>query len=93
MVRENKKRGFIIGFTFGRGAIEEVARVRRQAGVELEIHLITVEDLLYDLDGVFTKMGVSAGFRGMEMAPMPKIETGRRTAEELVAAERSAAGS
>lgn len=82
--RGGKKRGFIIGFSFGRGAHEEVARVKQKG---LEIHLVTVEDLLSRLDEVMVMMGVSAGLKGFAEMPLPKFERGRYTAEELIASD------
>jgi hypothetical protein len=81
MQRAKKQRGFIIAFSFGRGAHEEVARVKRQG---LEIHLVTVDDLLQRLDEFFVLSGVSAGLPGFEAAPLPKMDATRHTAEELV---------
>ena len=79
--RAKKERGFVIAFSFGRGAHEEVARVKRQG---LEIHLVTVDDLLQRLDEFFVLSGVSAGLPGFEAAPLPKMDATRHTAEELV---------
>jgi hypothetical protein len=42
--REGKHKGYIVAFSFTRGAVEEAARARRQAG--LEIVLVTVEDVV-----------------------------------------------
>lgn len=44
MEREKKQKGYIVAFSFGRGAHEEAARCKRAKG--LEIVLVTVEDLL-----------------------------------------------
>ena len=44
MRRMNKKKGYVVAFSFGRGAVEEVARVKNQEGIE--IILRTVQDLL-----------------------------------------------
>lgn len=44
MRRINKKKGYIVAFSFGRGAIEEVARTKNQDGIE--IILRTVQELL-----------------------------------------------
>lgn len=44
MRRMNKKKGYVVAFSFGRGAVEEVARVKNQES--LEIILRTVQDLL-----------------------------------------------
>ena len=42
--RLNKKKGYIIAFSFGKGAREEVARVKNQEGVT--IILRTVQELI-----------------------------------------------
>lgn len=44
MRRMNKKKGYVVAYSFGRGAIEEVARAKNQDG--LDIILRTVQDLL-----------------------------------------------
>jgi DNA modification methylase len=84
VTRDGKKRGFVIAFTFGRGAHEEAARIRREG---LEIQLVTVEDLLERLDEVLVRMGVtsaSGALPGMEAMPMPTIDSSRHSAEELI---------
>lgn len=43
--RKKYKKGYIIAFSFSKGAYEEVARLKNEG--ELEIKLIKVEDLLY----------------------------------------------
>jgi DNA modification methylase len=42
--RMNKKKGYVVAFSFGRGAVEEAARVKNQEGIE--IILRTVQDIL-----------------------------------------------
>lgn len=42
--RMNKKRGIIVAFSFGKGAYEEVARVKMKN--ELDIELKTVKEIL-----------------------------------------------
>jgi hypothetical protein len=79
--RANKQRGFILAFSFGRGAHEEVARIKHQG---LEIHLVTVEDLLFRFDEVSVLMGMSQGLKGLEMAPLPQIDPKRRSVEDLI---------
>jgi hypothetical protein len=44
MRRLKKNKGYIVAFSFGKGAYEEVARVKNQEG--LTIILRTIEDLL-----------------------------------------------
>ncbi len=87
--RDGKKRGFVIAFSFGRGAHEEAARVRREG---LDIQLVTVADLLDRLDEVQVRMGTtspSGHLPGLEVLPMPEIDSKRRSADELI---RSAKG-
>lgn len=50
--RKNYKRGYVVGFSFTRGAKEEAARVREERG--LYIKLIKVEDLLKRKPGLLT---------------------------------------
>jgi hypothetical protein len=42
--RKGRKRGIIVAFSFGRGAYEEVARVKQELG--LDITLRTVQEIL-----------------------------------------------
>jgi DNA modification methylase len=42
--RQNYKKGYIVAFSFSKGAYEEVARIKNKEG--LEIKLITIEELL-----------------------------------------------
>ena len=44
--RTGKKVGYIVAFSFSRGAFEEAARSKKEKGVE--IRLVTVEELLED---------------------------------------------
>ena len=91
ITRANKKRGFVIALSFTRGAYEEVARVKSSG---LDIHLITVADLLDRQDEIAALMstlsptGELPGL-GPEAAPMPTIDSRRRSADELI---RSAKG-
>lgn len=84
IARAGKQRGFIVGFSFTRGAYEEVARAKRQ---QIQIHLVTVEDLLLRLDEVFVLTGVTAGLPGLEAAPLPKLDAKRYSAHELIQSE------
>jgi DNA modification methylase len=82
--RDGRKRGFVIAFSFGRGAVEEAARIRREG---LDIQLVTVADLLDCLDEVLVRMGVtspSGALPGLEALPMPTIDSHRRSADELI---------
>ena len=42
--RAGKTRGYIVAFTFTKGAYDEVARAKREGGVEIQLH--TVEKLV-----------------------------------------------
>jgi hypothetical protein len=57
----------------------------------MDIQLVTVEDLLERLDEVFVRMGTSAtgALPGLEAAPMPQIDSKRRSAEELVKSDEA----
>jgi hypothetical protein len=88
--RDGRKRGFVIAFSFGRGAVEEASRIRHEG---LDIQLITVEDLLDRLDQVLVRMGVvtpSGALPGLEALPMPTIDSHRRSADELVESAKGA---
>jgi hypothetical protein len=89
--RDGKKRGFVIAFSFGRGAHEEAARIRREG---LDIQLVTVADLLDRLDEVLVQMGVttpSGALPGFEALPMPTIDSGKHSADELIQSDKRGA--
>ncbi len=44
MRRTKKERGYIVAFSFGKGAYEEAAALKKREG--MEIVLLTVEELL-----------------------------------------------
>jgi hypothetical protein len=74
----------MIAFSFGRGAHEEAARVRREG---LDVHLVTVADLMDRLDEVLVRMSVTTAsglLPGLEATPLPEIGSTRPTADELV---------
>lgn len=82
IARAKKQKGLVVAFSFTRGAHEEVARVKRR---KLEIHLVTVEDLLLRLDEVFVLAGVRTGqLPGMDSLPLPVLDAKRHSVEELV---------
>jgi hypothetical protein len=87
VARARKTKGFLIALGFTRDAREEVARARRQAG--LEIYLVTIAEMLEQREDGARLMGLHFGFGQDQIAPLPKFEPTRHTAEELV---RSAAG-
>ncbi|MGA7088738.1 MAG: DNA methyltransferase [Candidatus Dormiibacterota bacterium] len=88
ITRANKKRGFVIALSFTRGAHEEVARIK---GSGLDIHLVTVEDLLERRDEVVALMSTigQGELPAREATEMPTIDSRRRSASELI---RSAKG-
>lgn len=86
ITRAGKTRGAIVALSFTKGAREEVARVR-QTG--LNIHLITVVDLLEQLDLVMIQLGVNDGAPSLREAPVPKYDASRRSAVELIASEKA----
>ena len=86
--RAKKDRGFVIAFSFGRGAHEEVARVKQHG---LDISLITVKRLLEDPASVAALMGGSHGLPGIADLPMPQIDAKRHTLEELIASDKGTA--
>lgn len=79
--RADKKKGFIIAFSFTKGSHEEVARVKKSG---LEIHLIEVKDILKDINAVYALMGVSMGLPEFSTAPMPEFNTRGRSVEDLL---------
>ena len=83
--RAGKSRGAIVAFSFGRGAVEEVARVRKKG---IEIHLLTVADLLDRLDWAMKQLGVAEGKPDLKVAPLPQYDVTRHTPEELIASDR-----
>jgi len=44
ILRTKKKRGYIVAFSFGKGAYEEAAAIRKRH--DIEVVLLTVEELL-----------------------------------------------
>jgi DNA modification methylase len=86
IARARKVKGAIVAFSFGRGAHEEVARVR-SSGVL--IHLITVNDLLDRLDWVMRQLGIADGRPDLSVAPMPQFDARRHSTDELIASATS----
>lgn len=85
--RAGKKRGAIVAFSFGRGAREEAARVRRKG---VDIHLLTVADLLERLDWAMKQLGIEGGKPGLRIAPLPQFDASRHTSDELIASDMAA---
>ncbi|MGA7872976.1 MAG: restriction endonuclease [Candidatus Binatus sp.] len=84
MKRAKKNRGYIVAFSFTSGSHEEVARVRSE---KLEIHLVTVEQMLNEPEHLY-RMGLSPG-RKDYFEHMPSLDPSRRTAEELMESDRT----
>ena len=57
MRRMKKNKGYIVAFSFGKGAFEEVARVKNQEGIHIVLR--TVEDLIEGRVEVETPKGIS----------------------------------
>ncbi len=89
MERAGKDKGYIVAFSFGRGAREEVARVRWQR--KLEIHLVTVADLLATAPEVLTPLNMLPSLGTVIDLPIspPRPANARPSAEELIASDRS----
>lgn len=89
MRRAGKEKGYIVAFSFGRGAREEVARARWSD--RLEIELVTVEDLLKsgseDRAPLFP---VPATVHELPLAP-PRPYNSMIPVEELMRSARSSA--
>lgn len=84
--RVEKKKGFIIAFSFTKGSYEEVARIREKG---LFIHLIEVKEILENIDVVFSLMGVATGFGDFTSIPMPEINVRSRSVEDLLKSQRT----
>ena len=81
--REGKTRGFFFAFSFTRGSVEEAARAKKDG---LHIDLITIDDLVDDMDQVLTRMGYAPDLFGAS-AGLPKFDSKRRSATELIRSE------
>lgn len=81
--RVDRKKGYVVAFSYTKGAREEVARIKPQG---IEVELLTVSQLLEDAPEVVTPEG---GFFGAE-APLPPAREpeARPTVEELVASDQ-----
>jgi len=86
--RAGKKSGAIVAFSFGRGANEEAARVRRNG---INIQLLTVADLLERLDWAMQQLGISGGRPDLRVAPLPQFDPSRHSSDELIASAHGGA--
>ncbi len=81
--RDGKNKGYIVAFSFGRGAYEEAARVKGKDG--LTIVLLTVADLL---KGKADLVMPDTGLFGADLPmPDPRSSETRPSIEELIASE------
>lgn len=82
--RARKKKGFIIAFSFTRGAYEEATRAKKRG---LEIQLFTVPQLLAQNEQIH-KLGLRPYVRTPLDLPYPEYNSSRHTVEELIASDR-----
>lgn len=84
--RDGKTKGYIVAFSFTRGAHEEAARVRAERG--LEIQLMEVADLLKDTSDLVTP---AAQGQLVADVPLPKARPAdkRPSVEQLVESDQS----
>jgi len=81
--RSGKNKGYIVAFSFGKGAYEEAARVKGADG--LAITLLTVADLL---EGKADLVTPETGLFGTDLPlPDPRSPDARPSVEELVASD------
>jgi len=85
--RDGRHKGYIVAFSFGRGAHEEAARVKDVKGVE--IVLVTVADLLAETTELVTPVSGQL-FAAEEPFPMPRPPQSRPSIEELIESDRTA---
>lgn len=83
--RNGKSKGYIVAFSFTRGAYEEAARAKNAKGIDIE--LVTVADLLVDVPDLVTP-------RPSLLAPELPLPKGRAaqelpTVDELIESDRS----
>jgi Restriction endonuclease len=88
MNREGKGRGYIIAFSFTRGAREEVARARWEH--KLDIQLVTVRQLLQpDVEHRLPLFAVPASVMDLPL-PASRPKSARPSAQELIDSDRHA---
>ncbi len=83
--RNGKSKGYIVAFSFTRGAYEEAARAKTAKGIEIE--LVTVADLLKDVPDLVTP---TPSLLAPEL-PLPKGRAAAElpTVDELIDSDRS----
>lgn len=85
--RDGKKKGYIVGFSFTKGAHEEAARVKAAKGMTIE--LIEAASLLKNTSELVTPQGTLLGELPI---PAPRAPEARPSVEELVASEHGENG-
>jgi restriction endonuclease Mrr len=85
--RASKQRGFVVALSFTKGAVEEVARIKKDG---LDIQLVNLQELLDEQEKVLGHMGISTGLGGLAEQPLPQFDPTRHTVEELVASGKAA---
>ncbi len=86
--RAGHSKGYIISFSFGRGAVEEVARAKRDEG--LDIQLIRVAEVLMMLKRRHGKFGPQPATVEDLPLPSPRKREDMPTAEELIRSDSQA---
>jgi hypothetical protein len=83
--RNGKAKGYIVAFSFGKGAYEEAARVRGAEGLTIE--LLKVADLL---EGKADLVTPESGLFGAEAPlPQPRPAEARPSVDELVESDKN----
>lgn len=80
--RYGADKGYVVAFSFTRGAVEEVARVKAAKGLDIE--LVTVQDLLL---GTSELVAPVLNRQVLEL-PKPRPKTAKPTAEQLVESDQ-----
>jgi hypothetical protein len=84
--RGGKDKGYIVAFSFTRGAHEEAARAKESKGVE--VVLVTVTDLLAETTELITPPSGQL-FAAEEPLPAPRPPGSRPSIEELIESDRT----
>ena len=87
--RANKTTGYVIAFSFTRGAVEEAARVKQEG---LDIKLVKVAEILLHVKGAQNfsqKLGPQPGTIAELPLPPVRKASEKPTAEELIASDRA----
>lgn len=87
MRRVKHTTGYIIGFSFTKDAFEEVARARKEEG--LEIHLVKVAEILLEMKRPYGKIGPQPAT--VEEFPKPELRKRKDlpTVQELIESEEN----